>query len=531
VGAVLLALHVAAAWYMRAPSITTGNDDAVYVQLGRSVQDLRYVETYYVGEPGHVKYPPGYPVLLAALSTVFGEHLDVFLGAGILLSALALLLTADLARRVFSLELGVLLLVAAVFNPRLLAYPGMVMSESLFLFLVSLSLWAQVRAWQKAKAKEDGAGIWLAVAGAAAIASAMTRSVGVTVVAAFCLTCLMQRRWRAMLVTGVAAAVTVGSWFLWTKLAPAPAAGGEEYVTDVFLRLNNGRDSFVSMLFARASGNAIEYISKLLPAQLPLPYTSRTILDNLANVTLIVTLTAIGVLALFRKMIYAVAILAGYLALIFVWPWPVSRFISVLLPLVMLTLLVGAYQIGERLTPRWKFAWPTLVALLICATSLFALPKDLESAGSCDRESPHTSPGCFHTHEREYLAMTRWVRDSTPGDAVFVVVKEGTFGYYAQRKTVPWIRVVTADSTAVLDFVRRLGATHLALTEVTGRDARLAQLFTIHCDELSLERTLAPTTMVLRIHRPGEQGTQDGCQGLASYLDAVRTQSVRQQDF
>ena len=512
---------------MRAPSITTGNDDAVYVQLGRAVQDLRYTETYYVGEPGHVKYPPAYPVLLAALSTVFGEHLDVFFAAGILLSALALLLTADLARRAFSAELGVLVLLAAAFNPRLLAYPGMVMSESLFLFLVSLSVWAQVRA------REVRGGQWLAVAGAAAIASAMTRSVGVTVVAAFCLTCLLQKRYRAMLMTGVMSALTVGSWFLWTKIAPTQAVGGggEEYLTDTFLRLDAGRESFVGVMFSRVSVNAVEYVSKLLPAQLPLPYFPGTVLDNLAAVTLIVALTAVGVAIMYRKLTYAVAVLAGYLALIFVWPWPVSRFISVLLPLVILTMLAGALEIGKRLTPKWKLAWPAAVAVLIAATSLSALPADVASAASCDRSSPHTSPGCFHAHEREYLAMTQWVRDSVPDDAVFVAVKEGTFGYYAERKTVPWIRVITTDSMAVLDFVRSLGATHLALTEVTGRDARLAQLFTIHCEALELDHRLAATTMVLRIREPGEPGAGDGCDALASYLEGIRTESIRPQDF
>src|SRR6185369_15337826 len=61
----LLVLHVVLAWLTRAVAIGTGNDDATYVLLARSVRHFEYVDRHLVTMPVHAQYPPGYPAILA----------------------------------------------------------------------------------------------------------------------------------------------------------------------------------------------------------------------------------------------------------------------------------------------------------------------------------------------------------------------------------------------------------------------------------------------------------------------------------
>lgn len=508
----LLVCHAFAAWYLRTPGITTGNDDAVYVQLARSIGDLSYRETYYVGEPGHVKYPPGYPAMLAVLSVFGGERIDLFLAVGALLSAIALGLTADVARRRFSPQLAVLFLLAVVLNPRLVGYAGAVMSEALFLFFLSLSLWAVVVGGDKRK--------WMIVAALAALAAAMTRSVGVTVIAALCLTWLLRRRYRAAAVTGVAGAVVVGAWFAWTHLAPAPVPGGtgEAYVGDVFLALRRTQHPFVIVLMLRFFWNARRYLSFHLPAQLPLPYIAGTVIDNVVGVTLTLIFIGIGAYVTLRRAPYAVAIVVCYLLLIFLWPWPVSRFISVLLPIAILMLLSGAAAAAERVVhERWALVVPALLALVLAGTSTWKLAETFEQARACDRSAAQTSPGCFNDREREFLAMSRWVADSIPRAAVFVVAKEGTFGYFASRQTVPHLRVVRADTSRVLRVARELGATHMVLSQIKEPKDPLLDLFQPHCGSLEPVKWIGSMTLVLRFREDSEPPSAAGCEAFSTY--------------
>jgi 4-amino-4-deoxy-L-arabinose transferase-like glycosyltransferase len=522
----LLAVHFVAAWSLRIPGITTGGDDAVYVQLARSLLDFDYRETFYVGSPPHVKYPPGYPALLAALTVVGGERIDLFLGAGILLSVAALALLADAARRRFSPELGALFLVAVVLNPRLLSYAGMLMSEALFVFLMALSVWGAARAADSPQKK------WLVLAGAAAIGAMLTRSAGVTIVAALSVTWLLQRRYRPAFGMIVAGGLGLAGWLAWTMFAPEPIPGGagEEYIADTFLVLRKKEHFIVVEIALRAIGNASRYLTRDFPAQLPLPYVAGTVIDNVVALSVIALLSLAGLLVAVRRLGYLLAVVIAYAGLIFIWPWPVSRFFTVLIPPLLIIMLVGAAAIGERIGPKWKLALPAAFALVVGATAASALPTELARAARCDRGAPLFAEGCILEWERPFLEMTRWVADSAPANAVFITSKEGTFGYHAKRRTVPAFRILRTDSTAVLSYARRLGATHLALSEIKGEGLRMAQLFRPHCHSLAPVQELAPTALVMRIRAPGEPGDASGCTALTEYLvhaRANRPPSVR----
>ena len=57
--AAILALHIVLVWSLRVPSMTTGNDQAWYMLLARSLRHLSYENLQFVEVTPHTKFPPG----------------------------------------------------------------------------------------------------------------------------------------------------------------------------------------------------------------------------------------------------------------------------------------------------------------------------------------------------------------------------------------------------------------------------------------------------------------------------------------
>jgi len=225
-GAGLLVLHAVLAWYLTTPGVGTGNDDAVYLLLARSLREWGYADLFYVGTPAQAQYPPGYPAFLALLGAIGGEQPAVFVAANILLSVTGLALVFDVVRRHDPL-VALLGLVFLAIDPLLLELAGAFRSEPLFMALTAGSLWLLAHPGPGRRAEG-----W---AVAAAIAAALTRSVGVALLAGIGLSWLARRRWRAVAGLGLAAGLTVGSWLAWTVIAPRQGPG-RSYVADATYR-------------------------------------------------------------------------------------------------------------------------------------------------------------------------------------------------------------------------------------------------------------------------------------------------------
>ena len=85
-------MFIVFAWLQRVPSLTTANDDAMYVLLSRSLREGGYHSIHLVDAPIHTKYPPLFPALLATVTTVTGESIDAFVAMNIALAVTGLAL-------------------------------------------------------------------------------------------------------------------------------------------------------------------------------------------------------------------------------------------------------------------------------------------------------------------------------------------------------------------------------------------------------------------------------------------------------
>ncbi|MEZ4586210.1 MAG: hypothetical protein R2909_07405 [Gemmatimonadales bacterium] len=546
----LLALHGALAWLLRPAALRTANDDAVYLLLGRALRQLSYRDLFLVGTPVQAQYPPFYPALLAALGAPAGEHLDLFLLANVLCSVLALgaLFRVALGR---SDVVALLFLLLAATNSRLIAMAGNLRSEPMFMVLLALAL--------VVLARPDPSRRSLVVAGGAAIAAALTRSIGVTLVAALIAAWLLERRWRPAGALALAAALTVGPWLVWTVVAPGQMPG-RSYVADLTFeapvaQVDVGRPagepalestrspsrtdeappeqiqsppppaetppSLPATFARRIAGNLVEYGGRVLPAALELPGGSRTRVDNLLWLAVVLVLGGIGLLALGRWWRVAALALACYGALLVVWPYPIGRFLVPVTPLILLTLLLGAAELGRRLSvraPRWglEALCPALLAGAVMAGSLPATARLIGRQAACDRAAPLTSAGCADQHERSFFEATRWIASNTPETERFLTTKEGTFYYYTGRQTILVAPLVAQPQVDLRRYLEDHGARQVLLSHLKYDETWLVDRLVPLCGDFEVVHTWAPGTLLLRIG-PASADRRTACEALEAY--------------
>ncbi len=103
--------------------------------------------------------PPGYPLFLAAVYALFGHSIAVVKILQSILDAATCVMILLIGERLFTRRVGVIAGAIAAVYPFLIVYTGFVLSETLFVFLSTVFLYALVRF------REDSSWRWVAVAG------------------------------------------------------------------------------------------------------------------------------------------------------------------------------------------------------------------------------------------------------------------------------------------------------------------------------------------------------------------------------
>jgi hypothetical protein len=516
--AVILAAHALLAWHLRAWGITTGDDDAGYVLLARSLRGGHYRDLHDALLPVAARYPPGYPALLAIVSLVTGERIGVYVAVSIASSVAALWLLFDGARRTWSVELGVMVLALAAVNPFLIQNAGRVMSEAPFTALVMLSVWAVLRF------DDAPSGAWLA--GGAAIAADLTRSAGLPLLAALGLVWLLQKRFKRVVVFAVVTAATCGVWTTWTLVAPNAAERGL-YVADAAARGHSDAPIRLAMI-DRIVTNAMQYATQFLPAELPLPSVRGTVLDNVIGLAIVAVCLTVGFATLWRRWRVAALFLGLYGVLLVVWAWPIDRFLDPVLPLLFLTLLAGATVLTNRWTVR---GWVAAMVLTV-SVGLAALMADRTLAAAerrCDRRNPTASAGCVTEPEIEFFAASRFTAANTSRDAVVVTAKARPFYYYSNRRTVSSTAIMGLPPERLVARMRESSAEYLLLTSLGFLAPAVRQVAVDACGSFTVVRAFGPTTMLLRLRTDSTEAPgPSACTQLGATTGTAAPVSVRQ---
>ncbi len=548
----LLGLHAWLAWTMRIPAITTGGDDASLLTLARALREGSYRELWTVGTPIHAMYPPGFPSLLALVGATDVTGLSRAIVLNIAASVTALALAAVLAGRITP-WLGVATLAVLAPNPALVDAAGRAMSEPVFTALLLATLVTLATGPHSSRR--------FALAGACAIAAALTRSIGVALIAAVVLDSMLASRWRAAAALSVASALTVGAWFAWTLRAPE-AAPGSSYVADAVYvptappsaPLNPDAEAvgsamsapaprtFTALLLDRSAHNVPGYLTRALPVVLAQPSTPDTPVDNVLGLVVLLALGAAGTAWLLRRQRAMLLTLATYATILAVWPYLVARFLVPVLPLIVLVLLVGAWRLGARLGGvRWQApALATATALLTLVTFAPTMARLREIAG-CDRSAVATQTvGCVSEPQRDFFAAVAALdslaapQQGGAQSPVILTAKPSTVFVLTGRRSVRQTAALErSDPDAFLAWLREQHVDLVLLSHVHIGQWGLSPMLRARCGEFEVLRTYPTHATVLRV-RPADAARESGpaddpaCTAIARWADIDWARDVEQ---
>jgi hypothetical protein len=438
-------------------------DDGIYLALARSlVEGHGYRLLYLPGAPGAVHYPFLYPLFLAALwklAPAFPANLVMFKAANAaLLGLAAALLVLYLDRRLAqpTWRLAVLVAAAATALP-LVTVATVLFAEPLFLVALVGACWAGDAARDAATRRRA----WLlaAAAGLLAGAAALTRSLGVSVVAAIPLSLALARRPRAALIAAAAAGLCVAPWLLWVvhhrgEVDPALVAGYGTY-TDLLRQAG----------WAALSPAGIRDLLRPIGAVALAPFGGwfRVFLGVPALV-----LVVAGFDPLLRRAPALGWTLLGYGVVVVVWPYGPDRFVWAAWPFLAIAFLAGANLVMARARAaapaiasvgRWCVA--TTVLLVVVGYGFYQV------RGYVRGDATRLQRGISTT----MTDLLPWVRQSTPADAVVAGEDEALLWLYAGRRAVPsyvWRYRGRGDESLGPDSLRawfdRAGVTHVLLS-------------------------------------------------------------------
>jgi hypothetical protein len=516
---VAIALHAVVAWLSREVGLLVTQDDARYILLARSIRSLGYRDLYSVDLPIHSLYPPGYAALLAVWGAVFGEGFSTYIALSVILSAASLWLIFLALRRLESTEFATLCVLALSTNSLLILRAGSVRSEVPFMFLVAAFAWAV--------ASERISGRYLTVAAVAAIAAALTRSLGAALPLALFAHLLLERRYRALLVFGGAALVTGGLWHGWTLIADQPSTVSGYFQAAVGPAQDT--PSFLQVLINRIVRNLTRYLTAL-PGQL-FPTIPGTPLDNGAALLVWTAGLAIGGWSLRRRWRPVVLILLISALVLAIWPFNRSRFVEPYLPLIVPCVLLGVGLLAGRWRASLKRPVMYAVGGIFVLTGVIqsgVLPRSTLRAQvasrACGEFSLSNPPACIPEDTRSFLQAVDYVNRRAPEDALFVSAKSEPLFYYTGRQSISYSVVRgTSPSTDFAALLRELGVDYVLLGAVHVTEPQLlASRLETACDQLSVEEFFPPRTYLFRVRESPEPEPEGGaCEGLEDYRETI----------
>lgn len=412
-------------------------DDAMYVILAKSLatgQGYRYLNL--PGAPAGTHFPPGYPALLALLWRVapdFPGNLMLFKAVNALWLAVATVAVARFARRRllpdgWSLAAGALTAVSAP----LLFLGALLMSEPFFLALLLLLLPHLEEFVDRTGAGRPAFG-QAALLGAAIGIGMLVRTHAIALVPAVALVLVLRRRWREAAVVAAVAICVILPWQLWTARhandVPAPLAG--EYGSYLAWWVRGYRylgPRMIPMTLERSLGGIAGMFAIMFN-----PW--RTVAGNVATLAALAIVFTAGVAAQWRRIPVTLLFLGTYLGIIVLWPFPSSRFVWSVWPLVLLLLLGGAHRIAVLARagagPRGRrIAHLAAAAAVLWIAAGYAAYERRAIAGRWWQSIPRDVGD-------RIVPAVRWTLANTAPSDVVATDDEGAVYLYTGRLTVP----------------------------------------------------------------------------------------------
>jgi hypothetical protein len=513
----LIGVHLFLGWVLRSPGISWHEDDARYINLGRELLLGGYAERWYVGAPTHALYPPGFPALLALANVTFGDSERVYTALVLMCSAASIALFYFAVRRHFGTAVAYFVTGLTAINAAALVDAGYIVSEAPFRFWATLTLWSASR--------EKPSVSYLAIAGASAVVAALTRTVGIAIIAGLALHWVLERRWKAVALLALGS-IPVGLWLIWTVIAP-DTDPRSVYLYDILFVVEESSASTQRpvwiVLLSRMGAATLLYARSLVPEALSFFGLKNNPIDNVIWAILVLLTVPLGVRIAWQRWRLLVLVVLCYGAVLLVYPWTLDRFIRPVSSMLLVFIGAGAVQLVRNRGDRAHGIALAAAASFFVVGSVQRVFPAWKSISACDRARPLESAACYTDDRRGLLQLAAFVRQQTPPDAVFFVPKESAFYLHTGRRTVRDADFSRVPSDSLGPFLRRGGVSYTVVTPIgihrRGRTTRIAEA----CREFETVAAFEGDAILLRLRENGPIDHDDEtCRTLAEWNERAQ---------
>jgi len=472
----------------------TIGDNAEFAVIARSITAGKGFS--YINHPEErpaTKYPPGFPLVLAGWSLLFGNSFVSLKLLLVLAYVLAVALTYLLARRLIGDNLAVVAALMVASSTSFIRYSHIVLSEMPYA-LVSLVVIYLVLY------RPDTRRNFILVA-ALCVWAYYVRTVGGTLVLAVAIYYFLTSRKKYAII--ILSALVVAS-LAWSLRNYAATGEGSRYLS-VLLKVDpyyphKGNIDAVG-LFARMGKNLLGYSGELIAFTVLPSYhvrvagTEVSLARNVISVA-VVAFAALGGLSLRREAKLINIYLLLYMLAYLIWPdvWMSDRFMVPIAPIVAIYAVQGIFKLSRMLgAPRRAAAAVTVLVLLTNAYALALYVK---------RDRGYTPLWA------NYIQCAIWCAHNTDPEDLFVCRKPFFFSVFSERKTISY--PFTRDHAEMQEYLEEWGADYI-IVDYFGGPTGTTELYVLPVllDMIGSVKTVyatgEPLNMVVKLNVPEEE--------------------------
>jgi len=425
-----------------------GDNFAYYLLGKRLASGQGYTNATDIHHGPHIHFPPGYPVLLSVFMRTIGDDQDTLNFMNGLMMYGALLLLYFMVKRLTS---SAALAFAAAFltaiNSHLLRSSTITMSETPFLFVSMLAIYAFIRAVDDARGIKS---VWLYVSIVSIVLCYHTKTTAIALIGGIAVYLLFAKDWKRLVVMLAGFVILCLPWhFRNSNLKDFEGKPIKDSHMGQLMQINPYKPELGNLtsktFIERIEHNFVRYISTDIPSgvlSLEVTFEKAPLSFWLLGL-LIIGLALWGIYRLkdFRLMI--LGYIGGTLAVLLIWPdiWGGIRFI---LPLIPLAVFLALYGIKE------------LIVLAIGDKNIRFVPYSFLILGllyvkpisALEEQAAQTMPANY----TNYFELAKWAKVNTPKDAIFSARKPDMFMYYGDRTCIG--DKPSLDDKEVLNFFK-----------------------------------------------------------------------------
>jgi len=422
--------------------VSLGGDNANYYILGNSIANGEgYANIHHVEKEAHYHYPPGYPLLIASVVSVFSNDIiAIKILNGVFLLGAILLLFFIVKKISQNDHIAFAVSLLSLLNYHILCYSTIMMSEIPFLFFSLLCIWLFLKIdFSKPVFKN-----WLFFLLIICLSfSFYIRSVALALFVSMSCFLAFKKQWRYVV------SLLVGFLVLYLPWIIRNSGASNTYVSQLSLKNpyqpEQGSIGF-SDIIERIAINIERYITKEIPSGL---VSSKEVIysDVSAPITewllgfLLLVGIVFGIYKLPKYSTFIFLYILAFFGLLMVWPsvWYGTRFLVPLIPLLIFLFIFGMISflkwLQEKIIPKQLKHFTTILTVILLSFWAFMYGSSAISKLNLQAK------GEYADNYKNYFALAEWINQNADDTSVTAVRKEGLFYLFSKKNVINYQKI------------------------------------------------------------------------------------------